>query len=107
MSSTTNFVSELVRAANEVEKLSISEIRLLINRAIVAIRDLCELAGLPGGGTATDAIIGLRSVASSAGPRSGPELAAALLQAAEMIRTLWIVVDRGVETGIKMREIDV
>ena len=99
MSSTTDFISELVRAANEVEKLHGEEARRLLNRAITIIRDMRETIDIPGGHTAADAVIDLQTtaVALGLGNRSPDQVKAALLDAAGIIRDLHIVLDTGTE----------
>ncbi|HEV7437273.1 MAG TPA: hypothetical protein VGO22_20770 [Pseudorhizobium sp.] len=47
MSSTTDFISELVRAANEAEKLQAYETRRLLERAVATIRAMRETIGIP------------------------------------------------------------
>ncbi|TAY13852.1 hypothetical protein ELH96_19770 [Rhizobium leguminosarum] len=101
---TSGFVSELFRAANEIENLSISEVRLLLQRAIVTIRDLRESAGIPVDGTPSDAALRLRSAADAADRYSLAERTDVLLEAADLIRTLGIVIDSG--TQVFVRPID-
>ena len=95
MSSTTDFIAELVRAANEVEMLRGEEARHLLNRAITTIRDMREKIGMPGAHTAADAVIDLQTtaVALGLGNRSPDQVKAALLDAAGIIRDLHIVLD--------------
>ncbi len=100
MSSVPSFVSELVRAANAVELLTSREIEGLLFRAIATIRDLRGITGIPVVGTGHDAVIGLTSLASSAGKASHHEIREGLLAAADMVRTLWIVVDSGTEISL-------
>ncbi|CDN58486.1 Hypothetical protein RG1141_PB01380 (plasmid) [Neorhizobium galegae bv. officinalis bv. officinalis str. HAMBI 1141] len=100
MSSTTDFIAELVRAANEVEKLQGEEARRLLNRAITTIRDMRETIGIPGGHTAADAVIDLQTAAVALGNRSHEQIKTALLDAASMIRDLHIVLDTGTEIQI-------
>lgn len=45
MSSVPAFISELIRAANEVEKLTPNEISRLLDRSVDTIRDMREQAG--------------------------------------------------------------
>ncbi|MGO6852689.1 hypothetical protein ACCS68_20070 [Rhizobium beringeri] len=52
-------------------------------------------------GTPKDAIVILREIANKPGSHTGAELAAAILSAADMIRTLYIDVESGVEIDIK------
>jgi len=101
MNGITAFVSELVRAANEVERLNAFTISRLIERAIVTIADLRESAGMPGEGTERDALRGLRHVADNAEQLSHADMVDALRNAADMIRTLYIVVDSGVYISLK------
>ncbi|WP_245488911.1 hypothetical protein [Rhizobium ruizarguesonis] len=57
------FVAELVRAANEVDRLTAVEIESLLLLAMTTVRDLREQAGIPGSGTEDDAIVRLDIVA--------------------------------------------
>lgn len=104
MAIATDVISQLVRAANEVDKLQPDEFSGLIHRSIVLIRDLRESVGIPGSGTRNDAIVLLWELAGSAPSRSRSELGEALLQAADMIRTLHIVADSGVAIDLKVME---
>lgn len=103
MSSTTGFVSELVRAANEVEKLDPAEARRLLNRAVNTTRYMREQVGIPGGETAGDVVVDLQTaaVALGLGKRTSAEIASALLTAAGVIRDLHIVLDTGTEIQIE------
>jgi hypothetical protein len=56
-SSIPGFVAELVRAANEVDRLTAGEVESLLLRAMITVRDLREQAGIPGSGTEQDAIV--------------------------------------------------
>ncbi|MGA1805235.1 hypothetical protein [Rhizobium sp. HT1-10] len=97
----TKFVAELVRAANEVDRLGSGESARLLERAIAAIRDLREAVGIPKDGTEHDELIKLRAVAL--GEREGrrsSNLSSALLCAADMIRTLDIIEDSQTEIDI-------
>lgn len=93
MSLTTAFVAELVRAANHVERLTDFEKRRLLERAVVTIRDMREQVGIPESKTAADAVIDLQTVAGGIERRSADEVKAAILDAAEMIRVLKIILD--------------
>lgn len=55
MSSVPAFISELIRAANEVEKLIPNEIGRLLERSVDTIRDMREQAGRFGSRRARDA----------------------------------------------------
>lgn len=97
MSSVPSFVSELVRAANEVDRLNAHESEHLLLRAFTTIRDLREIIGIPVYGTELDAIIRLNALASATGQAAMQEIRDGLLEAADMVRTLWIVADGGTE----------
>lgn len=101
MNDKTAFVSELFRAANEVEKLGPPEVRRLLHRAIVCIRDQRDFVGIPGSGTPRDQVIQLLEVASKAERIGRKDWATALLDAAEMIRALRIVADTRTEITIR------
>lgn len=98
--SVPEFVAELVRAANEVERLRANEVRNLIFRAIATVRELREEVGIPGSGTPKDAVVALHAIAVGAEEHAVADWATALLEAADMIRTLRIVVDTGVEIAL-------
>lgn len=91
MSSTTEFISELIRAANEVDKLALLEKGRLLQRSIVIIRDGRDQVSIAPSTSAADAVIDLQTVAASIDRRSDDEVKAALLFAADVIRTLKIV----------------
>jgi hypothetical protein len=97
-SSIPGFVAELVRAANEVDRLTVGEIDSLLLRAITTVR---EQAGIPGSSTEYDAIVRLELVATSLATQTQEKITAALLEAADMVRTLWIVVDSGRVVSLK------
>ncbi|WP_439626458.1 hypothetical protein [Shinella sp.] len=104
MTAVTDFISELILAANEANALPVSETRRLIERAITTIRDLREVVGLPLIGTDADKLIDLGQLSATAEARSGADISTALLSAAAMIRDLRIVLDSEVE--IMMRVLD-
>jgi hypothetical protein len=93
LTSTTDFIAELVRAANEVGKLAPLEKGRLLQRSIVIIRDSREQVGIRSSRTAADAVIDLQTVAASIDRRSDDQVKTALLDAADMIRTLKILLD--------------
>ena len=103
MSNTTDFISELVRAANEHEKLSSDEVTRLLDRAITTVRELREHAGItPIIGR--DALIYVQTVSAGSARVPKEEWHHGLLHAAEMIRDLHIVVDSGTRIVIKALE---
>lgn len=95
MSTTTDFIAELVRAANEVQKLQGLETRRLLERSIVTIRDMREEIGIPSSGTAMDAVVDIQRTEALLiqGRATNERVKASLLDAADMIRTLHIVLD--------------
>lgn len=88
------FISELIGAANEADKLSSSEVTRLPDRAITVINDLRPQLGIiPILGP--DAVIYLRTVAAGADRVPREELYQGSLHAAEMMRDLHIILDTG------------
>jgi len=100
MSSIPSFVAELVRSANETDRLSDFEAARLLRRSIAIIRDLRETVGIPSDGTEHDAVIQLDRLALNADSASREGLRSGLLEAADMVRTLWVVVDSGTRITI-------
>ncbi|MCA1371121.1 hypothetical protein I6F15_27690 [Bradyrhizobium sp. BRP14] len=90
---TTNFIAELIRAANEPNKLTAHEISRLLDRSIDTIRDMREQSCTAGSHSAKDVLIGLRVASERARDLSAEEIRDALVDAADVIRTLKIVLD--------------
>lgn len=61
MSTTNDFIAELVRAANEVETLGSYEMAHLLESSLATIHDLRQVVGIPGSRTAADAVIALQT----------------------------------------------
>ncbi len=97
MTSTTDFIAELVRAANSLERISFFERRRLLERAISSIRDMRDVVGIPSSKTAADELIDLATIAASIDRRNDSQVRAALLSSAAMLRDLRIVIDAKVE----------
>ena len=99
MSSVNDFVSELVRAANVVEKLRDDEKGRLLARAVRTIRDLRIEIGIPASLNSKDAAIELLEACARIedGRASPDDVRVALLDAAGMIRDLHIVLDTKTE----------
>lgn len=97
-SSVPGFGAELVRAANEVDRLTAGEIEGLLLRAVTTVRDLREQAGIPGSGTERDAIV---QAAKGVATLSDTNASAILREATDMVRRLWIVVDSGTLVSLK------
>jgi hypothetical protein len=103
LSNTTEFISGLVRAANEYERLTSNEVTRLLERAVATIRELREQAGItPIAGR--DALIYVQTVSAGSDRIPKEEWYHGLLHAAEMLRDLHIVVDSGTKIGIKALE---
>lgn len=91
MSLTTAFTSELVWAANQVEHLTAFEKRRLLERAVVTIREMREQVGISASKAEPDPVIDLQTTAAGIERRTGDDVRAALLDAANIIRTLRIL----------------
>ncbi|WP_267550474.1 hypothetical protein [Rhizobium rhizogenes] len=99
MTATNNFITELVRAANEIDRITDFEEQRLLDRAVTTIRDMREAIGIPLSGMGTDAAVDLQTVSAlvKAGIAQEDTVRAALLDAAGMIRDLHIVLDTKTE----------
>ena len=93
MSSITDFVAELVRAANEVEKLSAAERGSLLDRAYRTVRDARDEIGVEQDSLDRDPAIDFLTMSRSVPMFSDEEIKSALLEAAGVIRHLKIILD--------------
>lgn len=100
----SELIIKLIRTANDPGRQDRDQVSQLLYEAIVSITNLRRQAGIPAIGTKRDAIIGLRNIAKHPLPVADFELRAALLEAAEMLRTLRILVDSDV--AITLHEIE-
>jgi len=66
MSLTTDFISELIRAANEADRLSPLENQAATHRSVATIREMREQTGMPGSSRARDVVINLQAAAARA-----------------------------------------
>ncbi|AQS63393.1 hypothetical protein AGRHK599_LOCUS4959 [Rhizobium rhizogenes] len=98
MTLTNSFIAELIRDANRLDHLDGYQKRRMLERAVTTIRDMRETIGIPSG-PGRDSLVDLHTVALSIerGWRSDEEVRNALLQAAAMIRDLYIVLDSKTE----------
>ena len=98
MSSTTDFIVELVRAANELTNLSNDERRRLVDRAVRMVREMRIESGVRPGRRGQDPLRDIE-IAALMVEASGndDDLKAVLLDLADMIRTLKIVLDAKAE----------
>ena len=89
------FISELIRAANEVGKLQAVEKKRLLERVVNTIRDMREQIGVEPDRDAADVVIDLQTVAGSIplGRADDDRVKAALLEGASAIRTLKMLLD--------------
>jgi hypothetical protein len=102
LSSTNDFIAELIRAANQIDKLTALEKNRLLDRAATVVREMREQIGIPITRTGGDAVTEIQVVAAAVpfGRRTNEEVKAVLLNAAAMIRDLHIVLDTGTEIQI-------
>ena len=91
---TNEIIARLIRSANETERLSPIEVRRLLQQAVVKIRELRQIARIVPV-TDQDAVIYIQTVAAGADRIPREEWHYGLLQAAEMLRDLHIVVESG------------
>ena len=94
MSLTSDFISELIRAAKEADRLTHYEISRLLDRSIDTIRDMREQTGAVETHRARDVVIDLRISSERARDLSAEEVRDALVDAADVIRTLKICLER-------------
>lgn len=92
MTVTTDFISELIRAANEINKLAPIERRNLMARASRTIREMRIETGVRAG-RGRDRLFDLEVAALKSETGSNDDAKAVMLEMAEMIRTLKIVLD--------------
>ncbi|RVJ07844.1 hypothetical protein CN193_04755 [Sinorhizobium meliloti] len=93
MSLTTDFIAELIRAANEADRLTPFEVKRLLNRSVATIREMREQTGVPGSYRVKDVVIDLQVAAARADALPANEIRDNLLDAADIIRTLKIILD--------------
>ncbi|MBD9388470.1 hypothetical protein IB237_14900 [Agrobacterium sp. AGB01] len=93
--SVSAFISELIRDANQIEKLGDFEKSRMLERAVTTIKDMREQLGLLPGSTLRDPVIDLQIAAEliPLGHTDDGKVKRAMLEAAEILRTLKIVRD--------------
>lgn len=96
--------AELIKAANTIHKVSHTQIRSLIYRAIGEIRDLRVDVGIPGSGTSQDAVIRLLDTAARVEDHTDQQTSSALLEAADMIRTLRVIAASEVALRLRIHD---
>jgi hypothetical protein len=94
-SSVSAFISELIRDANQIDKLGAFEKRRMLERAVTTIRDMWEEIGVPPTKTMRDEVIDLKTTAAliERGNVSNGHVTKTMLEAANMLRTLKIVLE--------------
>ncbi|TQX91276.1 hypothetical protein EQW76_00610 [Rhizobium sp. rho-13.1] len=99
MNGINEFISELVRAANQVDKLGDFEKKRLLDRSVATIREMRRAIGIPSSGTTHDEVIDLQTVAAKVGAiaLTSSDVRSSLLNAAGMIRDLHIIIDTNVD----------
>ncbi len=88
MSTTTDFIFELVRAANDIGNLTPFEKRRLLERAVKTIREGRDQVGTAPSKTEPDKVVDLETIAASIASAPDVLFGHAMLEAADMIRTL-------------------
>jgi hypothetical protein len=93
MATTTNLIAELVRAANEVGKLRDFEKQRLIERGVRTVREMRSDTGVRPSRSTRDALVTIEIANIRSEIHSDEGAKAAMLDLADMIRTLKIVLD--------------
>ncbi|WP_246705288.1 hypothetical protein [Rhizobium sp. RM] len=93
MSSMSQFIKELVRDANEMDRLGLFEKRRMLERAINIIRDFREQIGASQSTFKRDVVKDLQTIAASIEDQSDRDVSRAFLEAAGAIRALKILMD--------------
>lgn len=93
MTATIDFITELFRAGNGVGKLTPFERRRLIDRAIATIRDMREQVNFSAPAAAGDVLAEIDAIGRDIAVVPDQLVAMALLELADMIRTLKIALD--------------
>ncbi|MDK1389323.1 hypothetical protein QN224_28380 [Sinorhizobium sp. 8-89] len=94
MSTTTDFIAELIRAVNDIEKLTHYEVSRLLDRSIDTIRDMRRHTGDAGIHSVRDVLVDLRLSSERVQDLSAEQVRDALVDAADVLRSLKIVLDR-------------
>lgn len=90
MENASDFVVELVKAANRVDRLPEATRACLLDISYETIRDMREDVGLPSYGQGQDVAIDMMTMARAVPIFTDAEIASALLEAAAEIRSLHI-----------------
>lgn len=90
MENAPDFIAELVKAANRVDRLPEATRACLLDISYETIRDMREDIGLPSYGQGQDVAIDMMTMARAVPVFTDAEIASALLEAAAEIRSLHI-----------------
>ncbi|MCV9967455.1 hypothetical protein OIU34_37120 [Pararhizobium sp. BT-229] len=90
MSTATDFIAEVVRAANEVGNLTTDEKRQLMERGVRAVREMRLDKGIRPQASVRDGLLSIEVSVLRSEIRNDDEVRAAVLILADMIRTLEI-----------------
>jgi hypothetical protein len=93
MSTLPDLTAELIRAANEVERLSEFERAGLLGRAYRSVRECRDIIGMEQNSLDRDPAIDFLTMSRSIPMFSNEEIKATLLEAAGVIRALKIILD--------------
>jgi len=93
--SVPSFIAELIKDANQIDKLGDFEKRRMLERTVTTIRDMREQIGVVPSKTVRDALIDIQTTAAliERGRVSNEHVKKTMLEAAEMLRTLKIVLE--------------
>lgn len=96
------FISELIRDANQINRLGDFEKRRMLERAVATIKDMREEIGLQPSSTLRDPLIDLQITAEliPRGHADDGKVKRAMLEAADILRTLKIVIAKDEVTGL-------
>jgi hypothetical protein len=95
MKQTSRLIAELLRAAIDPRRHSVLYVPELLKQSIDLIRVLRNTVGMPKEGIPGDIIPGLRAVAMTDEQLDPSELSGALLEAAEALNSLQVLIDGG------------
>ncbi|NRQ13148.1 hypothetical protein BHMPCIPO_00359 [Ensifer sesbaniae] len=99
MTTISGFRSQLFRAANEVHELTPLQAQRLLEGAVALIRCMREQTGMEPNTEAPDVTNVLLDIAASVPNRSEREIRNALLESADIIRLLTMILDSLDELG--------
>ncbi|MGE7368381.1 hypothetical protein ACQKKX_04830 [Neorhizobium sp. NPDC001467] len=99
-SSTNVFISEIVRSANEIDKIGDAERGRLLDRAARTIREMRIESGIRASGSGSDRLMAIVSASRIPALYSDNEIKLHLLDAAAMMRDLHIVLDTNTSISI-------